>query len=450
MNYLQKAIQERDVKALCNVLFKFNPTPTQEKIIRPIAFKEHNRIIILAPTRYGKSMSVSLSTALYILLNTNKKVNLIAPILDQTAILRGYMADHMVNCPLFHEILPKKLSMTERLQKEFNKSRINLMNGCGLRVFSAEGKAERLMGWGADLLILDESCLISHETYRQKISRMLADSPDSILVEIGNPWDKLNQFWEHWNDPGFMRIYVSDEIAVSEGRITKQFLDEQKKTLTSQEYLILYKPGFPEDTDDTLIRSEWINRAIRQKFKFKKSRVETIYGLDVAELGSDSTVMIKLLHDTHLDRYKVDGMWWWEKKDTMRTVGKVLGIIRDDRESRIKVDATGVGRGVYDRLTEMKYNAVEIKTGQSPRSQRDKARFVNKKAVFYWNLRNIFEEGRIQVADEGRLKLELNQMRYERPGSTTKIKIVDPDKSPDFADALAYACSSEGRFAFVV
>lgn len=449
MNPLQKAIQKKDVKALCNVLFKVDPTPMEEKIIQAIAFKEHNRICIVAYTRYGKSLSVSLGTALYLLLNEDKKVNLIAPILDQTVILREYMATNMASCPLFQELLPKQLTMIERLKTEFNKSRINLTNGCGLRVFSAEGKAERLMGWGGDLVILDESCLIPFETYRQKISRMLGDSPESTLVEIGNPWHRLNQFWEHWNDPDFLHIHIGYENGIEEKRITDKFIEEQRKTLTPHEFQILYEAIFPEDTEDTLIKSKWINKALQQKFKFKKSKTEVKYGLDVAEMGLDSTVLIRVLHDTHLNRYKVDGIWWWEKKDTMRTVGMVLGVIEEDKDAQINIDATGVGRGVLDRLSEISYNAVEIKVGQSPRSTHDKARFTNKKAEFYWHLRNVFEEHRIQIIDKGRLKLELNQMRYERPGSTKKIRIIDPDKSPDFADALAYACCGEG-FAYVV
>lgn len=447
--YLKKAIQERDVKCLCNILFKVNPSPMQQEIIRAIAFQEHNRICITAFTRYGKSLSVSLGTALYLLFNRDKKVNLIAPILDQTVILRGYMAEHMVSCPLFYDLLPQKLDMIERLRSEFNKSRIMLDNGCGLRVFSAEGKAERLMGWGGNLIILDESCLIPFETYRQKISRMLGDDPNAILVEIGNPWHRLNQFWEHWNDPGFMRIHIGYEDGIREGRITRKFVEEQKKMLTPQEFQILYLAEFPEDTENTLIRSEWINKALQQKFKFKKSKTEILYGLDVAEGGNDCTVLIKVLHDLHLDRYKVEGVWWWHERDTMKTVGKVLSHVKDDKEAQIKIETTGVGKGPADRLTELEYNVVEFKSGESPRSKRDKTRFTNKKAQTYWNLRTIFEEFRIQIIDEGKLKLQLNAMKYERPGSTRKIIIVDPDDSPDFSDALDYACSDEG-FAFAI
>ena len=95
------------------------------------------------------------------------------------------------------------------------------------------------MGWGGDLVILDESCLITEEVYRSKISRMLGDNPDSMLVEIGNPWNRLNQMWKHWNDPIFTKFHIPYTLSFS-------------KTYTNNTNPNLYYKAYNAQTNHTL------------------------------------------------------------------------------------------------------------------------------------------------------------------------------------------------------
>ncbi len=426
---LEKTIASKDVKSLVEAGFGILLTPTQEALVRCISFREHKRVIVSAHTRYGKSYAIAIAVLLYILFNRDKTINLIAPTNEQATILRNYMASMMVDCDLFEELIPVNLGKLDRLNTELSKKRFTFNNGVEIRVFSAEGEAKRLMGWGADLVVLDESCLITEEVYRSKISRMLGDSPDSMLVEIGNPWDRLNQMWKHWNSPDFVKFHIPYTVGLKEGRITEAFVDEQRRTLTPLEFGILYRAEFPEDSEDTLIRMEWIRKAL-EKPSFTPEK--TVYGLDVAEQGLDSTVLVK--YGVKGNCYQVEDVKWWNKVDTMPTVGKVREYINDDKESRIFVDATGVGKGVYDRLKELKFHAVDVKVGRT--APREPERMLNTKSMMYWGYRNAFEEGRMRLLDVGRLVLESNSMRYELT-SGGKIKIVDPDKSPDFSDAAA-------------
>jgi len=269
MTWETEAIETKDVKFLCKYLFDVDLTPYQELIVREIAFKEHKRITICAFTRYGKTFCVALGVLLYILFNTNKKIGLIAPTNKQTAILRNYIAEFLIKSELLTALLDLDLSGVERLKKEVSKTRITFKNNITLQVLSAEGTGNRMMGFGFDVVVVDESCLIAHEVYRQKISRMLGDSVDSMLVEIGNPWHKDNQMWEHWiipDDEIHKKIKVDYKIGFEEERISRQFLEEQRADLTPIEFRILYEAEFPDETEDALLKWKWIKDAVEREF----------------------------------------------------------------------------------------------------------------------------------------------------------------------------------------
>ncbi|MEK9740736.1 MAG: hypothetical protein VW262_06060, partial [Flavobacteriaceae bacterium] len=285
----------------------------------------------------------------------------------------------------------------------------------------------RLMGWGGDLIVLDESCLVNPEVYRTKISRMLGDNKDTMIVEIGNPFTKDSHMYEHWIAPDWNQIHIGWEQGIKENRLEPVFLEEQRQMLTPTEFKVLYEADFPSDSEDTLIRYEWIEQS--QKNNFEMDKPKYIAGLDVAEMGVDLTVLtICKVQD---NKYEVVEVISWKKQDTMTTVNKVAGKI--DKNMLINIDSTGVGKGVFDRLKELGYNAKEIKVGRAATVEKD--RFINQKSQYFWSLRSAFEQNRISIPKERNLITELNYMRYEI-NSSGKIRIIDPSKSPDYADSL--------------
>lgn len=446
-----------DVSVIVEKMFGIVPTETQKKIIEAILYKKTNHLVIKAMTRYGKSFILSIAALLYIMCEKDKRVLLIGPTYNQTGIIRNHVSDFIVKSNYIRSLVDTENSGIDRLRKEVSKSRITFKNGCELRVLSAEGTAERLMGFGGDLVLVDESPLIADEVFRMRILRMLGDHPeDAILVEIGNPLEK-NHFYDSWRNTEITdesKFHIDWKLALKEGRTSQRFINKQRKELTNIEFKVLYDADFPEDLEDTLIRWKWIQSALNSDEKteeaFDKNNEEPkiVYGLDIAEMGTDKTVLTKVIEKN--GNFIVKEIWSWEKKDTMQTASMVMKRVTE-RNSEIRVDCTGVGRGVYDRLKELDYNAIEIKVGES--SDRDSDRYQNKKADFFWQLRKIFEDGRISIPKNKQLVNELSQIRHELTTSK-KIKIIDPGekdasgkklgkaKSPDFADSLMLACAS--------
>lgn len=450
------------VKQLCQALFKVTITPMQETIVRSVAFPKNRRTVICCMTRYGKSFCVSMAILLWLLTNPSKRIVIIAPTLDKTTIIRNYIAFFISNCYWLAELVDiDRTGGIERIRKEVSKKRMTFKNGVELRTLSAEGRGEQLMGFGGDLIVVDEECDIDYEVYRSKITRMLGDNPDSIYVGIGNPTHRDNQMWQHWIDPNWNNIHIGYETALKEGRVSETFIAEQRPpNLTEMEFDILYKAVFPETAVDALINWEWIDAASKKTELFAG---EVIAGLDVAEMGMDLTVITIGVREKETGKYRVIYVESWGKMDLMPTVAKTIPLLQQYGVTKIMVDATGVGSGVYSRLEELKREGkipcrVEaFKGGLSPEKELERERFLNLKAQSYWHLRKLFEDGKVQIPKNRELISQLSKQKWELT-SSEKIRIRDAGekegdtaerKSPDFADALNLMCWEGSRSALM-
>ena len=165
-------------------------------------------------------------------------------------------------------------------------------------------------------------------------------------------------------------------------------------------------------------------------------------GVDVAAGGQDLSVVVRrrgMLADVLMAERGLP--------DTMTTVQKVAGLIDRHRPQVTKIDAIGVGKGVYDRLAELGYNVQAMIGGATA----DDEQFANKRAEWYWGVRVLLERGVIGLPDEQAMMNELGQIRFATSASDRTIKVegkADIVKrlghSPDYADALVYAFAEGG------
>jgi hypothetical protein len=446
---LQQLIDNKDVTTLCEVLFKFTPSPMQAEIIRKIAYGETRKLVICAYTRYGKSKAVAAAAALYLLFHRKSPVNLIAPIEDQTKIIRGYISEFITTCQPLADMVDLDASGIDRLKKEVSKQVVTFKDDNRLKVFSADGEGSRMMGWGGRLVICDEAADIKKEVHEAKITRMLGDFPeDSILVLIGNPLNRDNQFYDAWINPTWDKIHVPWQVGLAEGRTTQAFIDEQREILKNNPMMfkILYDALFPEESEDQLIKLSDFNTALERQMRIASVKQKS--GLDVAEHGMDETVLFNGITDGR--NFKIESAFSWGHKNPMETVGLVSKKAHPNAE--IVVDTTGVGSGVTPRLKELGFNSVEFKGGASPETQADKDTYYKKKDLAYWQLRLAFQEGRIDISALKKfpdilrnLSSQLMKIKYEIR-SDRLISIIKPeDKSPDYADALSYFVTDCGK-----
>jgi len=479
-----RRVREMDVKSMVRDKWGEELTPGQEDIVRRIAFRKQKRLGISAMTRYGKSHCVSRAIALLIDMGVPAKIAFIGPKQEQAGILRQYMNDLIVQ-DKDGTLLDKaqlKVKGAQRLQKEASRKRMTFKTGAEYRVFSAEGEANRLMGFGADILIIDERVLIPPAA-EAKIGRMIGDNPDGfMIIELYNPWDRASKAYEHTIDPDWDYIHIGWEQAVEEGRTTKEFVDMQRKELTPIEFTILYESQFPLEAEDSLHSLVYIERAEKKRqylykqaenmesgIKALKDRLKKpisnelrdeveetlvllqknvnkytrIISCDPADKGRDEMVMFWGIENK--PHREVIGYYSEPKTDSMEMVGKLVELAKSyigyEMKGIIKIDKVGMGVGPLSRLKEVIHGELGMKNiqimgcGAGEKAVKTDL-FINQKAENNFRLKGIMEDDLISFPKLRKLRMQLMAMKWDLT-SAGKKKIIDPEeKSPDWSDAL--------------
>lgn len=474
----------------------------QAYIVKKIAFSEVKRLNISAYTRYGKSQTVAIAVAIYLMINEGKKVKFIGPTDDQAGIIKDYMSELILGSK--DNILLNMAEITakgpDRLKAEASQKRMTFTNGCEYRVVTAHGKGFAAMGHGGDLIIMDEAAMISKESYA-KITRMLGDDPENAtLVELFNPWDRDTKAFDHSISSRFERIQIDWRVGLQEGRTTQEHIDEMRDEITPLEFTVLYESCFPEETEDSLHSLKDIRHAEQLEFNLEeeyneiiielqalekkkntlrenefltkknalmkeKSRFVKIISCDPADKGLDFTV-IKWGICKDMMLYEPIGIYSEPKTDPMNLVGRLMDKFREyvgfDKEMGklncnclMQVDCIGIGTGPVSRLRERKQEEeidslriISCHNGEAPSDQpksknRKRSAYLNKKAENNFRLQRLFKARQVALKklsadpEYDKLSKELSIMKWDLT-SNEKKKIIDPDKSPDYNDALVY------------
>lgn len=170
------------------------------------------------------------------------------------------------------------------------------------------------------------------------------------------------------------------------------------------------------------------------------------FGIDPAWLGdSESALCIRKGRPALL----VQG---WRGLDTMEFADLTCGLAKEYKPRVMRVDATGVGAGVYDRLRAMQGEgrldpAIIVEAVMWGGPARNSERFANLKAEHWWALHERVRARDISLPRDDLLARQLKSQEFTED-ARGRIAIVGKEEmrrrgvpSPDRADAvvLAYA-----------
>jgi hypothetical protein len=179
-------------------------------------------------------------------------------------------------------------------------------------------------------------------------------------------------------------------------------------------------------------------------------------GLDVARYGDDSSVAATRHGDRVLPLETISDL------DTMTLTGWTLERVRARRPTVLRVDAIGIGAGVYDRLRELQAERTVNDAGQErpkypeldgvrlvgvnvAEKPSDDTRWVNLRDELWDLLRARLQAGRLALPEEPTLREELVTVKYAftsagqkkiEPKANHKARL---GRSPDKADAVCLA-----------
>lgn len=456
------------VKELCRAYFlddKGNDlelTTYQAEIIQTLVKKKPKRNLLWATTRAGKSFALAIGAILVAMLRSGEKIKIVGPTTSHSKIIMNYVLDHVSDDEDIVKSLTAKAGKdkAKKLREELSKRRITFENNSEIEILSASvsSSGRQLLGQGGSMVIVDEAEQIPDEIVRTRILRMIGDRPDAQMFLISNPTfpDKRGFMWQVKDRQEEIREEIQEadsdskreelrqnltwserviswEEAVEEGRMTQSFIDEERRNLTSAEFKILYDAEYPENVEGGLVRADWYKACRRKDFELSEE-ADKFYGLDIAEEGDDLSVLVER-NTEEIEGRRVDevsNIWSWNEGDTSTQVKKIKSLC--DRDARINVDGIGVGKNVADTLKDDGWSVETVKVSRKPTEDED--RFRNQKAQFYWELRERLESGLVSLPNNSMLRSQVLSMQYEFAGRKERIKIVDPDKSPDHADAL--------------
>jgi len=339
------------------------------------------------------------------------------------------------------------------------------------------------------LMLIDEANGVRGPLHEAAESLIAND--DSKIVMIGNPDDPEGEFYEASKPgSGWKVIHISafespnftgEDIpkTVAKQLIGKVYVEEKRRKWAphwrwtpdggacvppegidakndrnvNPLWMSKILGEFPEKTTENgLIPISWIKGAQLRDLSSTIKDGPNELGADIGAGGDNSEVCQRRGYVFRIIRSDND-------PDTMSQCGKIIEDLRITKASCVKIDKIGIGWGVVNRGMELgkPFIGINVGEGATEDDQSSDERFLNLKAELWWNVRDLFERGLIDIdSDDDDLAAELLSIRYERR-SNGKLKIADKRKdangktipSPNKAEALMLAAAPE-RFTFAV
>lgn len=189
----------------------------------------------------------------------------------------------------------------------------------------------------------------------------------------------------------------------------------------------------PLFNEETLINYEWVMEAVTRRLTILPT-MPLVGAMDCGAGGDNSIIASKRGNKC----YPFKKFSTADSTELVNWAGHYIDVEEPDV---FRVDTIGIGWAVEGSLNDKKGSLVE--SADSRRMANNSEMFVNKRAEMFWNLREMFERGTIEIPDDPDLLDQLAALKYE---TNNKGQIVIMDKralkkeigtSPNEADALA-------------
>jgi hypothetical protein len=295
------------------------------------------------------------------------------------------------------------------------KHRIKLNNGSTIYSLPTGLFGYGIRGYTVDLLIADEAAFIPEEVWTAVTPMLAATGGDKWL--LSTPHGKEGYYYNCFSDPSFTTFHQSSEECP---RISKEFLDREKKRMTKVQYAQEYLGEFIDE-----LRQFFPTDVIRDCMTIKGGAVpygDKFLGVDVARLGGDQTVLLSInKKGDNLTQFHIDIS---TKSLLTETVRKIKLFDARHNYKKIYIDDGGLGVGVFDPLLEdeqTRRKVVPINNASRSLEYDSTRKTKLMKEVLYTNLLNLMENKKIQLFESPEILLSLKSIQYEYIDGKIKI-----------------------------
>lgn len=379
----------------------------QEKIL-----KEKRDICLCSGRQVGKSQIIGIKAAEHALNNPGHVVIIGAALARQASHIFWMVKNYLLE------------NYRKQVKGRPTLSFLELRNKSQIRCLPVGDDGLGIRGFTANVLIIDEAAFVNPKAW-SGIRPVLATTKGQLIL-LSTPFGTEGYFAECFKNERFYRDHVSSEECP---RITKEFLEEEKKTMTKlqyqQEYLGLFVGGIQKFLSEELIEARCI---VNPKIPYKTIG-RKYQGIDIARMGGDEIVLASG------DRINRERMIQFDltipEPQTITDTARL--IIHKDKtinHKKIGIDDRGVGAGVFDILfddiqTKRKIvgldnakRAYEIDRTGKENKERSKPLLGTDMSL---NFKILMEQGKIDLFNSPELRHSLRTMQMDESDGILKI-----------------------------
>jgi hypothetical protein len=275
-----------------------------------------------------------------------------------------------------------------------------------------------------------------------------------VTVRRVNEWARLLAAGEKSGaDTFLLPAFLEGDVAKSRAGIDFPPLKAGHYKIMDPAFSYMVLGEFPAQGANQLISKEWIDAArlrwnsyVDQNGERPPMMARPLAGLDVAEFGADSNVLI------FRSAGYVTRPVSWSGMDLSQTAVNAAEICKEYRASRVMVDSIGVGAAMPGMVTAQGMPAVGVKTSEKATVKTEAGEFHRLRDQLWWSVREWLrtDPGAMLPPDEGLIE-ELTIPTYEIENG--KIRVMKKDtmrellgRSPDRADSLCLTFSPSNFF----
>lgn len=453
---------QRDPVLFVREVLRAEPDPWQEAVLRDLADTECKRVSVRSGQGVGKTALQAWCVLWFLTCFPFARVVATATMLKQlNDILWPEVAKWLARNPLLEMMLKWDSTYV----------RVRRYRELWFATTKTAVKPETMQGFHADhmLFLVDEASGVP-DPILEAILGTITGRHNKILM-CGNPNYATGIFYDSFMNPVTTNMFRCHHISSEDvPRTDKENIAmlEAKYGRDSNFFRVRVLGEFPLEDDDAFIPLQLINRAVYCDPP-EIDRPATIdIACDVARYGDDSTVI----------GCKLDGVFSIHSKrrgqDTMRTADRIVELgeqlVRKYRYENeiipVKIDDTGVGGGVTDRLRQIKNNDPErfrwmyVLPAQFGQPLKHNRLYYDTTTLWMSIVRNMLrgedEDGneipdRLVLPDDQELIAQLSTRKYDMT-ENSRVRVESKKKmkergmgSPDEADCLLMACIPVNR-----
>lgn len=380
---------------------------------------DDRHFVIASGRQVGKSRMCAWRALQHAVTHAGAQVLITAPSLRQSSLLFD---------TLYSEIDNSGLSDADWGIERDTQTIIEFDNGSAIHCLPTGRNGDKIRGFSADLVIVDEAAFIDDSIFEDILQPMLLATGGSMIL-ASTPWGTSSFFYRKFNNAqyddnqwGRLRVHSRENPLIEDDDI-----EELKEGKTEAQIDREIRGQFTEDSAQ-FFPEDAIVSCFGTATGTPAADVPTYLGADIAAAGDDQTVMYALDDTGNVFHTEVHGsMGVLEAADRIEVLDSSFGF------SEIVIDRTGLGQGTLEKLTD---------SGQIDRKLRPEYFSIQTKTKLYQGLKTALQRQLLALPDNSTMHKQLADISASKTSAGNLKFDTRQREHDDHVDALALAVSA--------